>query len=131
MTVAAHWGVGEVLWSIFWFFIFFLWIWLVVMVFADIIRSELSGFSKMIWAIAIIFLPYIGVFSYLLVHGDGMNKRRDPTSASYEQNVQNYPRDANTPTKSASDELADLAALHHSGAISEREFEQAKAKVIA
>jgi len=134
MIVAAEWGVGEVLWSMFWFFLFVLWIWLVIIVFADILRSDLSGLGKMAWTIAIIFLPYLGVFLYLLVHGDGMRHRIDGSHTTYEesvQNYQNYLRSVGGSTKSASDELADLASLHNAGVITDREYEQAKAKVTA
>ena len=61
--LAAEWGVGQVLWSMLWFFLFFLWIWLVISIFADIIRSkDMGGVAKAIWSIFIIFVPYLGVF---------------------------------------------------------------------
>ncbi len=51
MLVAAEFGTGQVLWSIFWFFLFFVWIMLVFQVFGDIIRADdMSGWSKAIWA---------------------------------------------------------------------------------
>ena len=131
MIVAQEWGVGQVLWSIFWFFLFFLWIWLVISVFADIIRSDMSGWGKALWTIGIIVLPYLGVFLYLIVNGANMQRRSTEEAVAYEEGVQNYIRSVAGQSKSPSDELADLAALHHSGAISDREYDQAKARVIA
>ena len=131
MMIAAEWGVGQVLWSIFWFFLFFLWIWLVISVFSDIMRSDMSGWAKAFWTIGIIVLPYLGVFLYLIVNGDEMNRRSVDDARAYEEGVQTYIRNVAGHSKSPSDELADLAALHKSGAISDREYDQAKSKVIS
>lgn len=69
--ILAEFGTGQVLWSIVWFSLFFLWWWLVIVVFASIISSKtLSGGAKAMWAIAIVVLPYLGVFLYLVVNGD-------------------------------------------------------------
>ena len=47
MMLAADWGTGEVFWSMLWFFLFFIWIWLLIIVFSDIFRShDLSGWGK-------------------------------------------------------------------------------------
>ena len=72
----AQWQVGEVLWTMFWFSLFFLWIWLVITVFMDIFRSDdLSGGAKALWSIFVIFLPYLGVFVYLIARGGEMRDR--------------------------------------------------------
>ncbi|MCP4223954.1 MAG: SHOCT domain-containing protein [Actinomycetia bacterium] len=131
MIFAQGWGVGQVLWSIFWFFLFFLWIWLIIAVFSDIMRSELSGWGKALWTIGIIVLPYLGIFLYLIINGGDMNRRSANEAKAYEEGVQSYIRNVAGQGKSPSDELADLAALHHSGAINDREYDQAKAKVIS
>ena len=60
--------------SIFWtmleFFLFFLWIWLLIVVFADIFRShDMGGLAKALWIIFVIILPFLGVFIYLIARG--------------------------------------------------------------
>ena len=56
-----------------------MWIMLVFFVFADIIRSDdLPGTAKALWAGVIIFLPYLGVFAYLVARGENMSRRHDP-----------------------------------------------------
>jgi hypothetical protein len=73
----AVFGVGQVLWSIFWFFLFFVWIMLLFRVFGDIFASpDLSGVSKVIWMIAVIVVPYLGVFAYVIARGDKMNQHQ-------------------------------------------------------
>lgn len=131
MVLAQDWGVGEVVWSVFWFFIFLLWIWLVISVFADIIRSDMSGWAKASWTVAIIIVPFLGVLAYLIFNGGDMNQRSADDAAAYEEGVQEYIRNVSKQAKSPSDELADLAALHNSGAITDREYDQAKANVIS
>ena len=53
----AEFGTGQVFWSMLWFFLFFIWIWLLIVVFGDIFRSrDLSGWGKALWTIFIILL---------------------------------------------------------------------------
>ena len=73
--IAAEWGTGQVFWSMLWFFLFFIWIWLLIMVFADIFRShDLSGLAKTLWVIFVILVPYLGVFVYLIARGHKMGE---------------------------------------------------------
>ena len=128
---AAEWGVGQALWSLFWFFLFVLWIWLVVMIFADIIRShDLGGWSKALWAVGIILFPYLGVFVYLIARGGSMGEReaqqRQATQAAFQAYAQ---QTAGTPV-SAADELAKLADLKASGHLTDAEYEQMKGRIV-
>ena len=71
--VAAEFGTGEVFLSILFFFMFFILIWLVIAIFADIFRSpDLSGWAKALWVLFVIVLPFLGVFTYLVVRGSKM-----------------------------------------------------------
>ena len=75
MLLAAEFGVGQVLWSLFWFYLFAMWIMVVFFVFADIFRNDLPGSAKALWAVVIIFVPYLGVFGYIVAHGQSMGRR--------------------------------------------------------
>src|SRR4051794_38984273 len=71
--VVATWGVGQVLWSMIWFFLFFLWIWLAITVFVDIFRSQdLGGWAKAAWTAFVVFVPMVGVLAYLIARGHKM-----------------------------------------------------------
>src|SRR3954470_18275715 len=73
MVMANDFGVGQVLWSMIWFALLFIWIWLLVGVFSDIFRShDLGGGGKALWTIFVIFMPYLGVFVYLIARGHKM-----------------------------------------------------------
>ena len=133
MVLAAEFGTGQVFWSMLWFFLFFIWIWLLIVVFADIFRSQdLSGWGKALWTIFVIVLPYLGVFIYLIARGHKMGEHavqdaqeQDAAMRRYVQNV------VSSDGRSTADESARLADLRDRGVISEEEFQQAKAKAIS
>lgn len=129
MQLAAEFGTGQVLWSIIWFFLFFIWIMLIFQVFGDIFRSHISGLSKALWTIGIILLPYIGVFLYLIVHGSGMAQRQAQSVQQSDEAMQAYIRKA-AGTGTTADELTKLAELHNAGKLDDTEFAAAKARLI-
>ena len=130
-VLAAEWGTGQVFWSMIWFFLFFIWIYLLIMVFADIFRShDLSGIAKAIWIIFVIFLPYLGVFVYLIARGHKMQEHAIESAQAQEQAMRQYVQSV-APSASPADELAKLADLKAKGVISDAEYEAAKAKALA
>jgi Phospholipase_D-nuclease N-terminal len=57
----------SVFWSLFLFALFLLWIFIVIWVFIDNFRrSDHSGWAKALWFLFIVFVPFIGVFAYLV-----------------------------------------------------------------
>ncbi|MDH4171613.1 MAG: SHOCT domain-containing protein [Acidimicrobiia bacterium] len=129
-TLAAEFGSGQVLWSIFWFFLFFMWLWLIISVFSDILRSDdLNGWGKALWSIFIIFVPYLGVFIYLIARGGQMGERAVQNAQAQEQAFQSYIRET-AGGATPSDQLATLADLHANGKLTDDEYATAKAKVI-
>ncbi len=89
--IAAEWGTGQVFWSFVWFFLFFVWIWLLIMVFGDIFRShDLSGWAKAIWTIFVIFLPYLGVFVYLIARGHKMSEHAAQAAQAQDAAMRQY-----------------------------------------
>jgi hypothetical protein len=130
MLIAAEWGSGQVLWSLVWFFLFVMWISLVFSVFADIMRNHsMSGWAKALWTIVILFVPFLGVFIYLIVNGGDMNKRA--ASDIQDANAANESYIRSVASSSSTDELAKLADLHTSGKLTDSEYSAAKAQIIA
>jgi hypothetical protein len=129
--LASEWGTGQVLWSMIWFFLFFIWIWILITVFADIFRShDLGGLAKALWVIFVIVVPYLGVFVYLIARGGKMHEHAAEAAAAQDAAAQAYIRQTAGTTASPADELARLADLKERGAISDAEFEQLKAKAL-
>jgi hypothetical protein len=128
--IAAEWGSGQVLWSMLWFFMFVIWIWMIIVIFSDILTSDdLSGWGKAIWSIFIIFLPFLGIFAYLIARGGQMADRSAKAAKQANEATQAYIRDAAGVSTDA-DQLATLADLHTAGKMSDAEYATAKAKVI-
>ena len=129
--ILADFGSGQFLWSMVWFTLFFIWIWLLFVIFGDIFRSpDLSGWGKALWSIFIIFLPYLGIFVYLIARGHKMQEHAIAAgSARRKQRCASTSRTSPRPGGSA-DEIARLAELRDQGAITDAEFQQAKAKAL-
>jgi hypothetical protein len=124
----AEWQVGEVFWSMLWFTLFFLWIWLLIVVFGDIFRShDMGGFAKFLWVLFVIVMPYLGVFVYLIARGHKMSEH----AAEAEAAQRAYIKQVAGSGPSSADELARLADLKTQGVIDDAEFQRLKAKVLA
>jgi len=130
VLLAAEWGVGQVFWSMLWIFLFMLWIWMIFVIFADIFRSDdLSGWAKTIWSVFVIFLPFLGIFAYLIARGGGMAERQAADARASQAATQTYIRNV-AASSSAADQLGTLADLHAAGKLDDAEYTAAKAKVI-
>ena len=63
-------------WTMFIFFLWVIWIWILIWVFIDIFRSQdLSGGAKALWFVFVLFIPLIGVLVYLIARGGTMGER--------------------------------------------------------
>ena len=129
--LANDFGTGQVLWSMLWFFMFFIWIWLLIVVFSDIFRShDLGGFAKAIWVIFVIVVPYLGVFVYLIARGHKMHEHAVEAAEAQDAAARQYIQQATGTQASTADELARIADLKERGVIDDAEFQKLKAKAI-
>jgi hypothetical protein len=130
--LADDFGTGQVFLSFLWFFLFFIWIWLLITVFADIFRSpDLSGWAKAAWTIFVVLVPYLGVFVYLIARGGKMHEHAVSLAQQQDQAARAYIRDAvNSPTTGGpADQIQRLVDLRAQGVIDDAEFERLKARV--
>ena len=120
----------NIFWTMLEFFVFFLWIWLLIVVFMDIFRSQdLGGWAKALWVIFVIVLPFIGVLVYLIVRGGSMHERAAAQASRQQKAFDDYVRQT-AGSSSSADELAKLADLKSKGVISDAEFEAQKQKLL-
>lgn len=114
-------------------FFFFLWVlWLIILFrsIGDIFRShDLSGIGKAGWLLFVIIAPYLGVFVYVIARGDGMSQRDLARAQAHEEGFRQYVQ--SVAGGGVSTELERLAALKERGVISDEEFAQQKAKLLA
>ena len=121
-------NLWDILLSIFWFMILFAWIWLLISILGDIFRDhELSGWGKALWTLFLIVIPWLGALVYLIARGRAMNERALERA---QRSSQEYAAYVGRDTRSAADEIAKLADLRDRGAMSEEEFQHAKAKLL-
>ena len=122
-----------VFWSMLWFFLFIVWIWLLIVIFADIFRShDIGGFAKALWVIFIIILPFLGVFVYLIARGGKMQEHAVQQAKDQDQAMRAYIQDVNaTSGGGTADQLAKLNDLKNQGVLTDAEFEAEKAKLLA
>jgi Short C-terminal domain len=117
-------------WTFLWFFLWVIWLMLLFKVIFDIFRSDdLGGWGKALWLIFVIVLPFLGVFVYLIARGHDMGKRDIDHARAQQQAFDSYVKDV--ASTGSADELAKLADLKERGVISDAEFEQQKAKLLA
>jgi Phospholipase_D-nuclease N-terminal/Short C-terminal domain len=129
-TILATYTFGDGLLTVLEFAILFLWIWVAVGVVFDIFRSrDLSNSGKALWILFILIVPYIGVLAYLIVRGHTMHEHREQDLAQTEA-FQRFEAGGGASAGHVED-LAKLAELHDRGKLTDAEFEQAKAKLLA
>jgi ABC-type multidrug transport system fused ATPase/permease subunit len=128
--LATNYPLLDVFWTMLWFFLFFIWIWLLITIFVDLFRShDLSGWVKALWVIFVIVLPFLGILFYLIFRGGSMHERALQQAQQQEAEFRDYVQEA-TQTSSA-DQLTKLADLRDRGVITEEEFQSQKAAVLS
>ena len=128
--LVADFNLGDALITVLEIFLLVAWFWILITVIGDLFRDhETSGWAKAAWVFFLIFLPFLGVLIYLIARGDGIRERTIKEQADARRHMDAYIRE--TAGSSPADELHKLSELRDKGAISDTEFEQAKAKILA
>lgn len=121
-----------VFWTMLIWFIWIAWIILLFRVFVDIFRSDdLGGWGKALWSIFVLLVPFLGVFVYLVARGHSMGERAVKEAQRNEAATRAYIQEAASSGGGTADQLDKLARLRQDGVISDQEFEQQKAKLLA
>ena len=121
----------DLFWTMLVLFVWIAWFWLVITIFFDLFRShDLGGWGKALWAIFIVILPFIGVLVYLIARGGAMQQRAIDAAAAQEKATKQYIRDVSSQASTA-EEIGKLDALRQQGVITDHEFQQQKAKLLA
>ena len=128
--LVADFNLGDALLVALEIFFLVLYFWILITIFSDLFRDhEMSGWGKAGWIFVLFFVPFLGMFIYLIARGDGMRERAVKEQAEARKHMDAYVRE--TAGSSPADELHKLSELRDKGAISDAEFEQAKAKLLA
>jgi Phospholipase_D-nuclease N-terminal/Short C-terminal domain len=111
-------------------FFFVIWIWILITILSDLFRDhETSGWAKAAWVLFLVFVPFVTALIYLIARGDGMRERAIKAQAEAKQHMDSYIQEQ--AHASPADELHKLQELKEKGALSDDEFNRAKAKLLA
>ena len=129
--LAASYPFLDVMWTMLVFFGWVIWFWLLITVFADVFRRhDIGGGTKALWCIFVIILPFLGVFIYLIAQGQGMAERNQKEVATAQKDFDSYVKNVAS-SGGPSAEIERAKGLLDSGAITQAEFDQLKAKALA
>ena len=119
-------GVGEFLLWCLWVFLFVVWFWLLITIFADLFRRhDIGGGMKTFWVLFVILFSVLGIIVYLLTQHEGMADRNVQQMKAEQQQLRQIV--GVTPA----DELIKLDQLKASGSITDEEYQTMKAKAIS
>jgi len=132
-VIVADVSFGDIFWSVLWFFFLFIWLMVLFHVLTDLFRDHsVSGVTKTLWVLFLVFLPFLAVFIYLLVRGKGMGERAAAQRQQAQQEFAGYVRNvAATSETTPTAQIAKAKELLDAGAIDQSEFERLKAKALA
>src|ERR1700761_2384376 len=110
-------------------FLFVVWIWILFTIITDLFRNhDMAGWLKGVWIILLVFIPYITALVYLIVYGSEMGARQLRAQAEAKHAADDYFRSA--AHTSPADELHKRHELVEKGALSDAEYDKAKAKLL-
>ena len=131
MVIAADYPFLNILWTMIIFFAWVAWIWILVTILIDVFRRrDESGWVKALWVIFLIVLPFIGVLVYLIVNHDGMADRSAEVARAQKADMDDYVRSV-AGGGGAAGEIEKAKRLLDTGAITQAEFDQIKARALA
>ena len=132
MLLASDYPFLDVLWTMFIFFLWVVWFWLLFTVFIDVFRRhDIGGGKKALWLIFVIIVPFLGVFIYIITQNDGMTQRNLERAQSQRAQFDQYVRETAGASGGAAAEIDAAKKLLDQGTITQAEFDAIKQKALA
>lgn len=126
--IVAEYTFGQGLLTVLAVFVFVAWIMVLFTILSDLFRDHgLSGWGKAAWILFLIFVPFLAALIYLIARGGGMRERSIAQQQEAKEQFDAYVRQT---AGGGADELAKLSDLRDKGAITDEEFQRAKAKLL-
>ena len=131
MVFAADYPFMDVLWTMIIFFCWVVWIWMMILILSDVFRRDMSGWTKALWVVFLIVLPFLGVLVYLIANGKGMTERRVRDAQASQEQFEGYVRSVAKPGGGSASEIESAKRLLDAGTITQEEFDALKKKALA
>jgi len=120
----------DIVWLILSTFVFVAYLLVLFHIVVDLFRdSDLGGFSKALWIIGLIFLPFLTALAYIIFRGGGMADRQRAALQRAKSDTDAYIR--GVAGKSPAEQIADAKALLDAGTINQAESDKPKAKALS
>jgi hypothetical protein len=134
MVLASDYPFMDILWSMIIFFTWVVWIWMMITILGDVFRrGDIGGWSKALWTIFMIVLPFLGVLVYLIANHDGLQERQLERAGAagqrYEQRAAGAA--ASNGAGSGVDQIDKAQDLLEKGALNQQEFDAIKARALS
>jgi ABC-type multidrug transport system fused ATPase/permease subunit len=125
----ASFSFLDVMWSMLVFFAYIVFFVLLITIFIDIFkRHDIGGWKKFFWIVFCVILPFIGVFTYIIVNSHSMAERNQREAAEDKKQFDSYVREVSS--TSSTTEIAQAKQLLDQGTINQAEFDQIKARAL-
>jgi ABC-type multidrug transport system fused ATPase/permease subunit len=125
----------DIFWSMLWFFFLLIWIMILVHILGDLFRDHsLSGATKTLWVVFLVFLPFLAVLIYLFTRGKGMAERAAVRQQQAQDQFEGYVRTVASSGDAAAapaEQITQAKRLLDAGTIDQAEFDRLKAKALA
>jgi len=133
MWFAADYPFLDIFWTMIIFFCWVIWIWMMIVILMDVFsRHDVGGWSKALWVVFLIVLPFLGVLIYLITQSKGMQERRSKDAQQAQAQFDDYVQSvAAKGGGGAANDIAKAKELLDSGTITQQEFDALKSKALA
>ena len=132
MLFAADYPFLDIFWTMILFFTWVIWIWMMIAILSDVFRRhDLSGWTKALWTIFLIVLPFLGALIYLIANGSGMASRNVRQAQAQRAELDDQIKSVAGNGAGTAAEIEKAKGLLDSGAINQSEFEVLKARALA
>jgi hypothetical protein len=126
---------GDIVWFILISFAFVAYLMVLFSILGDLFRDrETSGWVKAVWIIALIVVPFLSAFIYVIARGQGMAERKAAEMAEMQKQTDAYIRDVaaqSAPATTPADQITQAQQMLAQGVISQPEYDRLKAKALA
>jgi hypothetical protein len=128
MVLADYPSFGNVLWTIIVFFAWVAWIYMLIVILADVFRrKDINGWVKALWCLFLIVVPFVGVLVYLIAEHKGMSERQERDYQQQKEATDSYIRSV---SGGATSEIAQAKDLLDKGAITQKEYDALKDRAL-
>jgi len=124
--------LGDFLWSLLAIYAIFFYFMILFRVIGDLFSDpDAGGLAKTVWLIALLVLPFLSLFIYLIIRGKDMTHRATARAAEMNAAQRDYIRQVAGTPDDATTKIEKAHNLFDAGAISAAEFDTLKAQALA